>query len=272
MPKWNTIRRLTRSPQGLQVLTAAIHADGAAAHTDPLIQAGARSVSLPSSATERLSSRDERRSDEAESALHTLADLMGFGDRSGLLVEIAEGLERYELPRLSATAFALAWTRTRGGGGWLSFGGKTEIELLQRATRLDPDATLSVVADEVERFILSDRFGSYGISQAIVFALATQALSVDDPLTAAFTAWDEARAVIERRAPVVHPSDFPKYPYENPTDDNGSEVIGDLSEAFALATAAGMAHPSRERKRRTLVPAIFELPHSRSLKFPTPRR
>ncbi len=214
----------------------------------------------------------ERRSDEAESALHTLADLMGFGDRSGLLVEIAEGLERYELPRLSATAFALAWTRTRGGGGWLSFGGKTEIELLQRATRLDPDATLSVVADEVERFILSDRFGSYGISQAIVFALATQALSVDDPLTAAFTAWDEARAVIERRAPVVHPSDFPKYPYENPTDDNGSEVIGDLSEAFALATAAGMAHPSRERKRRTLVPAIFELPHSRSLKFPTPRR
>lgn len=192
------------------------------------------------------------RADEAESALHTLADFIDYGDRSGLLRAVAEGLERHGLYRLSAVAFALAWTRTRGHGGWLSFGGETELASLQKASDLDRDATLSVVADEVERFVASDRHGTYGISQALVFALARGALKVDDPLTTAFATWDEARSAIERRAPMVHPSDIPASPYTPPADDPGGEIVGDLDEALALATVAGMAHPSRERKRRTL--------------------
>ena len=193
------------------------------------------------------------RSDEAESTLHTLADFIDFGDRSKLLAEIAEGLERHELHRLSATAFALEWTRTRSHGGWLNFGGQTELESLQRATKLDPEATLSVVAEEVERFVLGDRFGTYGITQALVIALAAGALSVDDPLTTAFAAWDEAWSVIDLRAPIVHSSDLPKFPYLAPAEDDGGEFVGNLDEALCLATVSGMAHPSRERKRRTLV-------------------
>jgi hypothetical protein len=195
----------------------------------------------------------EGRSDEAESTLHTLADFIDFGDRSMLLAEIAEGLERHELHRLSATAFALEWTRTRSHGGWLNFGGQTELESLQRATNLDPQATLSVVADEVERFVLGDRSGTYGITQALVIALAAGAVSVDDPLTTAFAAWDEAWSVIDLRAPIVHSSDLPRFPYSAPAEDDGGEFVGNLDEALSLATMAGIAHPSRERKRRTLV-------------------
>ena len=193
------------------------------------------------------------RSEEAESALHTLADFIGYGDRSRLLKEIAEGLERHRLDRLAAAAYALSWTRARGHGGWHSFGGDTELVSLQRARDLDQEAALSVVASEVERFVVNDRYGTIGITQALIHALATGALAVTDSLTVAFRAWDEARVSIERRAPIVHSSDMPETPYRPPNNDCGSAIVGDIDEALAIATVTSLAHPSRERKRRALV-------------------
>lgn len=195
---------------------------------------------------------ESSRGEEAESALNTLADFIDYGDRSGLLKEIAEGLERHGLDQLAAVAYVLAWTRTRGHGGWLSFGGETELASLQRACDLDHDTAISIVASEVERFVVSDRHGTYGISQALIYALAKGSLAVADSLTMAFFAWDEARSVIELRAPIVHPSDIPSAAYEPEDTECDSVIVGDLDEALAIATAAGLAHPSRERKRRTL--------------------
>src|SRR5207302_1209154 len=65
------------------------------------------------------------REEDAAAALGFVADATGFGDRSGLLHILAEGLERHHLTRLATLAYTLAWTRARGHGGWPTFGGET---------------------------------------------------------------------------------------------------------------------------------------------------
>ncbi|GAA3367861.1 hypothetical protein GCM10020367_65000 [Streptomyces sannanensis] len=65
--------------------------------------------------------------------------------------------------------------------------------------------------------------------------------------------WDEAAAVIESRAPRVHDSDYPEYPYSAPDRDTGAAVQGDLDDAFATAALAEVAHAGREAKRRSMI-------------------
>jgi hypothetical protein len=199
----------------------------------------------------------ENRPDDAASALRSLADASGIGERSGILRSIAEGLERHGATRLSALAYALTWTRTRGHGGWLTFGGETEIESLRRASTLDAKTATGVVAEEIERIVATGRYGTYGISQAIIYALAVGALPCGDGsgVAAAFAAWDEAFGVIASRAPRVDESDDPDVPYVPPSPDGGEPAPGDLEGALALAALGGLAHPSRGKKRRSLLAA-----------------
>ena len=63
---------------------------------------------------------------DAEAGLRLLPDAMQFGDTDGLLKNIAEGLQRHSLHALAAIAYTLAWTRTRGHEGWVTFGGDAE--------------------------------------------------------------------------------------------------------------------------------------------------
>ena len=61
------------------------------------------------------------RQDEAASTLRSLAESVGFGERSGILRSVAEGLERYgENPTGCSWVRSRTWTRTRGHGGWLT--------------------------------------------------------------------------------------------------------------------------------------------------------
>ena len=191
---------------------------------------------------------------EAESALRSLGDGVILGERSGILRHVAEGLERHGENRLAAIAYTLAWTRARGHGGWMTFGGQTELDSLERASTLDAGAACAVVEEEVERAVAAS-YGPYGISQALVFAFASGALHVSGsaPLDTAFAVWDEACAVISARAPRVSDDDDPDSPYAPPIPDSGEVVPGDLGSAFVLAVLGSLFHPSRERKRRTLL-------------------
>lgn len=197
------------------------------------------------------------REEEAAVALRSIADAAGLGDRSGVLAALAQGLERNGQLRLATIAYTLTWTRARGHGGWLTFGGETEIASLRRAAELDRALTLDVIAQETEQIISRGRYGTYGISQALIFGFAVGGLGgADEPsVDMAFRAWDRALSVIAHRAPRVHPTDDPDEPYTVSDPDDGAEILGDLDPALATAALAGLAHPARENKRRSLLAA-----------------
>lgn len=195
------------------------------------------------------------RADDATAAIRSLANGLGLGEQTAILRSIAEGLERHGEKRLAAHAYALTWTVTRGHGGWMTFGGQTAIDSLVQATRLDRETANSVVAGEIERIVAASPRGTYGISQAVIYALAVGALRPADAPAAevAFRAWDEAFRIIASRAPWVDASDDPDVPYVAPDPEDGGAFPGNLEGALALATLAGLAHPSRERKRRSFL-------------------
>ncbi|MGW3397319.1 AAA family ATPase [Streptomyces hydrogenans] len=197
----------------------------------------------------------EGRADEAVQVLRAITGPFDFGDGPLLLRQLAEGLERHGQSGMAAEAYALTWVRTRGHGGWLNFGGETALDALSRASQIDPDLTLRVVAEEAETIVSTGRYGSHGVTQALILAFARQAIGLPErsSLDLGFALWDEAAEIIEGRAPRVHDSDDPDHPYRAPSQDTGAAVHGDLDSAFAIAALAGMAHAGREAKRRSMI-------------------
>ena len=190
------------------------------------------------------------REEDAGTALRLISDATGFGDSPTLLKALAEGFERHGRGRLAAVAYALAWTRARGRGDFLRFGGEAEIGSLQRATQLDRALVLRTIAGEIEQ-IVSRGLGTLGIAQALIYGFAKGGLGTS--CSEAFDIWDEAFAIIADRAPRVSPTDDPDDVYVAPDPDSGVDLPGDIDAAFAAAAVAGLAHPGREQKRRTLV-------------------
>ncbi len=188
--------------------------------------------------------------EDAETALRMISDPTGFGDSPNLLNALAEGLERQGQDGLAAEAYTLAWTRSRSRGGWLRFGGKAEIEALQRAAQLDRGLALQTIAEEIEQ-VVSRGLGALGITQSLMYGFAMGGLGVSD--AEAMDIWEEAFSVIEERLPRVAATDDPDDVYIPPDPDSGADVPGDVDIAFAAAAIAGLAHPGREQKRRSLV-------------------
>ncbi|WP_194918188.1 ATP-binding protein [Catenulispora rubra] len=196
---------------------------------------------------------------DAVRALHTLAAAVGTFDRSGLLAILGQELENRQQPRLAAVALTLAWTHTRGQGGYMSFGGQTGIEMLHRATELNPDEALGTVTSEVTRVVAGTFPGSSGVTQAVIFALAEGALTTGEPPTdAAFATWDEACSVIETRTPRMSASDDPNDLYTAASDDDPTPEVDSI---LAEALIGMLAHPGQEDRRRTLIALTILLRH-----------
>ena len=192
-------------------------------------------------------------------AIRYLANNAGF-DRAGqLLGDLARGLELRGNAQLAALCHTLAWTRTRGGGGWNTLGGKDALESLDSAVKIDERATFRTLAEEVAFFVRSSGYGTYGISRALVLAMSRiRCPSLDEMLP--FLVWDQAYEVIQSRLPYQGSDDDPLPAYqpdaverpafESPGRDGHSEAT-----AYALTTGlvAGLSSPAREDKRRTLL-------------------
>ena len=168
----------------------------------------------------------------------------------------AEGLQRDGRRRLATVAYTLAWTRTRGGGGWMTFGGETEAESLRRAATVDPALVLKTIATEVEE-VVSRSGATNGICQALMYGFAKCGLHTSGSIAydIAYDVWDEVFAVIADRVPRVAAADDPDDVYLPPDPESGEDLPGDLDVAFAAATVAALAHPGREQKRRSLLAA-----------------
>ena len=200
------------------------------------------------------------REKDANTALRQIADPTGFGDSPALLKALAEGFKRHGQVALAAEAYALVWTRSRGQGGWLRFGGQTDIEALQCATELDREVALQTIAEEIEH-IVRQSLGSLGITQALMHGFAKGGLGTSP--SAAFEIWDAACSLIEDRLPRVAVTDDPDDVYAAPDPDDGADIPGNINAAFAAAALAGIAHAGREQKRRSLI-ALQYLIHDRA--------
>jgi hypothetical protein len=196
-------------------------------------------------------------SDEAETVLRLIADGLRFGDDERILEALANGLELRGAKSLAMLAHVLAFTRSRGGGGWLTFGDENHLESLRRAMALDERRVLSILPAEVQRV-----GGSNGVTRALIHAFAALGVSpkgVEDSQPAAcalaFQMWDAAFEVIEARLPRTHDEKNLGQAYV--PDESGSRR-SELDTALAEATVGGLAHPGRERKRRGLL-AVYLL-------------
>jgi len=187
---------------------------------------------------------------DARNALRLIADVGGLDDKYKLLQALAEGFERYGLNSLAVTAYVLTWTRARARGGWMTFGGENEIKSLQCGTRLDRELALQTIAEEIDQ-IFSRGGGKHGITQALIYGFVKGGLGSSN--SEAFDIWDEAFSIIAERAPRVADSDDPEDIYRAPVSDTNTNIPGDIDIAFAQATIAGIAHASREQKRRSLL-------------------
>jgi hypothetical protein len=193
-----------------------------------------------------------RRESDANQSLKLLADDFGSSNGPRIFRELAEGLVRFGHYRSAALAYTLEWTQTRGGS-WRNFGGKTNLDSLSKASTIDSSVSLNIIAETIERTVNYGGYGTLGITQAIILALAKGALHIDgqESCQVALGAWHEAYRVIERRAARVHPNDEPDYPYK--PLESGSRIIGDINTVFIVAVLSGLGHASREIKRRTLI-------------------
>ena len=191
---------------------------------------------------------------DAETALRLIAEGSGFDESPRLLKLVAQGLERHGQRSLATVAYTLTWTRARGRGGWMTFGGETEIQALQRATKLDRIVALQTIGREVEH-VVSQGHGTNGIAQALIYGFMDGGLG--DSAFGPFEIWDAAFAAISNRIPRVAPTDDPEDVYVPRDTDKGREFTCRLDAAFAAATLAALAHAGREQKRRALVVTQF---------------
>ncbi|MDX8123113.1 ATP-binding protein [Janthinobacterium sp. GMG2] len=96
---------------------------------------------------------------------------------------------------LATVAYTLAFTSSRGGGGWLNFGDRNHTELLRRAIELDKEKAFATLANETARKVRSG--GHNGIAKHLVEQIASWG-----DFEVAASAWKEAFAVIETRLPL----------------------------------------------------------------------
>lgn len=156
------------------------------------------------------------------------------------LADLGEGFERHELPRLAAVAYAIAFARSRGGGGWDAFGGPEHAHWLARALALDPDEGRRALAAEIVLLVQ----GAYvtGITPGIVRRIAAWG----DTDTAR-ACWDEAYRVIAHRLPSRCRNRSELLPFRR--NDIPEWTV---DEALTALIIARINHPELDRKRSAL--------------------
>ena len=206
----------------------------------------------------------EGRDADCVTAIRYLANNAGLDRPGRLLGDLALGFELRDNAKLAALCHTLAWTRTRGGGGWNTFGGTNALESLHSAVTIDERATLGTLAEEVAFFVRSSGYGTYGISRALVMAMSRIRWSSLDKMLP-FLVWDQAYEVIQSRLPRQGSDDDPVPAYQpdaierpafegraavSPGGDRDSEAA---AYALTMGVVASLSSPAREDKRRTLL-------------------
>lgn len=172
------------------------------------------------------------------------------------IASLAECLDNAGHAKLAAVAYTLAFSSSRGGGGWLNFGDRTQASTLHRAMVLDKDQALKILAQEAARKL---RGGSYaGIARHLIEQIADWGDQEE-----AVRAWEEAFTVLENRLSlsgrmiVFEPLDM-KDVIEWSVDEALATLlltrIGNASIPRKVAALSGFARLLQER------PSLFNKP------------
>lgn len=137
--------------------------------------------------------------------------------------------------RLAAMALTFTFTASRGGGGWLNFGGRTQAPALQRAMQLDRALTLQTLAEETARRVRSGGFS--GVTRHLI-----EQISDWGDYDFAAQAWEEAFAVLASRLPLPGPKSY--FESLDPTD----AIAWSVDEALAALLLARIGNASLPRK------------------------
>jgi hypothetical protein len=137
--------------------------------------------------------------------------------------------------RLAAMALTFTFTASRGGGGWLNFGGRTQAPALRRAMQLDRGLTLQTLAEETARRVRTGGFS--GVTRHLI-----EQISDWGDYDIAAQAWEEAFAVLASRLPLPGPKSY--FESLDPTD----AITWSVHEALATLLLARIGNASLPRK------------------------
>lgn len=204
---------------------------------------------------------------EAQRLIHFLAretPSWSFG-REHPIALLGQLLDNAGHARLAAMALTFTFTASRGGGGWLNFGGRTQAPALQRAMQLDRGLTLQTLAEETARRVRSGAFS--GVARHLI-----EQISDWGEHDIAAQAWEEAFAVLASRLPLPSPGGY--FEPLGPED----AIAWSVDEALAALLLARIGNASLPRKiaalsgfRRLLTarPDLFSAPLARLLERDT---
>ncbi len=161
---------------------------------------------------------------------------------------LAEGFIRFGHPRLAALAYALAFTRSRGAGGWLSLGDEKHAHLFRSSLQLDHTVAYETLAEEVLSKIDGDSYEP-GLTQHLI----TLFVNVNEVPTAR-AVWMGAFEVVDKRLPRT--TDI--YSPFDRCDASGADVTT-LEATLCLLLLSRLVNPDQRKKRAALAGAAYLL-------------
>ncbi|RJQ92768.1 ATP-binding protein [Amycolatopsis panacis] len=198
---------------------------------------------------------NQKGTDVALRFLNRIAEAFTGLDDSTMLAEVATGLDLRRpgtddrLDRLASTAYVLAFTRLRGGGGWKTFAGRDRVDLWERAATIDANTAATALANQVVRVLEGKGYATSGIAEAMVAAFAAHSPDPTRPRPeTALACWDAAMATIAYRVPGTVNGESEVYDPEAPLATGG-----EVDVALSRLILATITLPDRADRRRALV-------------------
>ena len=181
---------------------------------------------------------------EAVRIVRYVARYYSFGTNAVPLAELATQLADRGCKDIAALAWALAYSRSRGGHGWLNLGGTECHPWVQNGLKISSENTLQAIAVEVA-LLLHD--GSYsGIARHLI-ELCAEFISQKVPSRA----WDAAYDVLRHRLPENGArTEHLFVPYQLNTSPEWR-----IDEALFLLLMARVSHPELRRKAAAMAGA-----------------
>lgn len=208
------------------------------------------------------------REQDAVRVLRAFSTEYMFASSATPLAVLAEGLERHGYREVAALAYCLAFSRSRGGGGWLQLGGETHEPWLRHALSLAPESVKCLLADEIARHLIDSEYNA-GVTRHLVRICSALG---DDSLS--FECWDTSYEVIAKRLPG---SDQQGLLFGDYAEIQGPPAS--LDEGLVEVVLARLSHPEHQRKLAGLAalasvlssrPEISVSPIRRALRADTP--